>query len=155
MTNNDIFRRIRYLFDFSDAKMIALFKLAEFEVNRSDVSDWLKREGDPDFQMIQDKELAIFLNGLIIDKRGRKDGPLPEPETRLNNNVILRKLRIALNLKSEEMLELFASVEINLSKHELSAFFRKHDNKSYRPCMDQYLRGFLNALQTKYREQPD
>lgn len=151
MTNNEILRRIRYLFDFSDLKMIALFKLANYDVEKKEVSDWLKKENDPLLIEIADKELAIFLNGLIIEKRGKREGPQPEPEDRLNNNMILRKLKIALDLKTDDILDLFALLDIKISKHELSAFFRNSDHKSYRPFKDQYLRNFLNALQTKYK----
>ena len=150
MTNNDILKRIRYLFDLSDLKMIALFKLADYDVEKVDVENWLKKEDDPLLIEITDKELAIFLNGLIIEKRGKREGPQPEPEDPLSNNMILRKLKIALNLKTDDILDLFALIDKKLSKHELSAFFRNPDHKSYRPCLDQYLRNFLNALQTKY-----
>lgn len=153
MTNNDILRRIRYLFDFRDLKMIALFKLANYDVGKSDISAWLTKEDDPIFLEITDKELATFLNGLIIEKRGKREGPQPEPEDPLSNNMILRKLKIALNLKTDDILDLFALTDKKISKHELSAFFRNPDHKSYRPCMNQYLRGFLNALQTKYKNQ--
>ena len=152
MSNNDILRRIRYLFDFSDLKMIALFKLASYDVKKTDVSDWLKKEDDPLLIEITDKELAIFLNGLIIEKRGKREGPQPEPEDPLSNNMILRKLKIALDLKTDDILDLFALIDKKISKHELSAFFRNSDHKSYRPFMDQYLRNFLNALQTKYKK---
>ena len=151
MTNNDILRRIRYLFDFNDLKMIALFKLADCDVTKAEVSDWLKKEDDPLSIEMTDKELAIFLNGLIIEKRGKREGPQPEPEDPLNNNMILRKLKIALDLKTDDILDLFALIDKKISKHELSAFFRNPDHKSYRPCMDQYLRNFLSALQTKYK----
>ena len=151
MINNDILRRIRYLFDFSDLKMIALFKLANYDVEKTDVSNWLKKEDDPLLIEITDKELAIFLNGLIIEKRGKREGPQPEPEDRLNNNMILRKLKIALDLKTDDILDLFALIDKKISKHELSAFFRNSDHKSYRPFKDQYLRNFLNALQRSTR----
>lgn len=151
MTNNDIIRRIRYLFDFSDTKMITLFKLANYDVNREIVSDWLKKDDDPLLVEITDKELALFLNGLIIDKRGKREGPQPEPEDPLSNNMILKKLKIALDLKSDDILDLYASIDKKISKHELSAFFRNPDHKSYRPCLDQYLRNLLNALQLKYK----
>ncbi len=151
MTNNDILRRVRYLFDFSDLKMIALFKLANYDVERADVIGWLKKEDDPFLVEITDKELALFLNGLIIEKRGKREGPQAEAEDPLSNNMILRKLRIALNLKTDDILDLFALIDKKISKHELSAFFRNPDNKSYQPFLDQYLRNFLNALQTKYK----
>jgi len=151
MTNNEILRRLRYLFDLSDLKMITLFKLANYDVGKADISNWLKKEDDPLLIEITDKELATFLNGLIIENRGKREGPLPEPEDRLSNNVILRKLKIALNLKSDDIIDLFASIDKKISKPELSAFFRTPDHNSYRPFMDQYLRSFLNALQTKYK----
>lgn len=149
MDNNEIIRRIRYLFNFSDIKMIALFKLADYDVDKEEVSNWLKKEDDPLVVEMTDRELAIFLNGLIIEKRGKREGPQPEPEDRLSNNMILKKLKIALNLKTDDILDLFALVDKKLSKHELSSFFRNPNHKSYMPCMDQYLRNFLNALQTK------
>ena len=152
MTNNDILRRVRYLFDFSDSKMIALFKLVEHDVDKADLSGWLKKEDDPLLIEITDKELAMFLNGLIIEKRGKREGPLPEAEDPLSNNMILQKLKIALNLKSDDILDLFASTNRKISKHELSAFFRNPDHKHYREFLDQYLRNFLSALQKKYRK---
>ena len=150
MTNNDIFRRIRYLFNYSDQKMIELFKLANYDVTKVDVGDWLRKSEDPFLIEMTDKELAVFLNGLIIEKRGKKEGHQPEPEKYLNNNIVLKKLKIALDLKAEDIISLFASIDIKVGKSELSAFFRKPDHKSYRPFMDQYLRNFLNALQLKY-----
>jgi uncharacterized protein YehS (DUF1456 family) len=100
---------------------------------------------------MSDRELAIFLNGLIIEKRGKKDGLQPEPESRLSNNSIFTKLKIALNLKAEDVLEILSLADFALSKHELSAFFRKPEHKHYRECQDQVLRNFLNGLQTKMR----
>lgn len=154
MTNNDVLRRVRFLFDLSDPEMIALFKLADYTADRPKVSNWLKKDDDPLFREIGDKELAIFLNGFIIEKRGKRDGPTPPPEDPLSNNMIFRKLKIALNLKTEDIIDLFALIDKQITKNELGAFFRNPDHKSYRHCMDQYLRNFLNGLQTKYKGEP-
>lgn len=151
MTNNDILRRIRYTFDFNDLKMVAIFGLANHQVTREQISDWLKKEDDPAAEECSDTQLAIFLNGLIVDRRGKKDGPQPEPEQHLNNNIIFRKLKIALDLKSEDVLEILSLSDVLISKHELSAFFRKPGHKHYRVCKDQILRNFINGLQLKYR----
>ncbi|BCS97910.1 DUF1456 domain-containing protein [Desulfoluna limicola] len=151
MDNNDIMRRIRYTFDFSDSKMVALFGLTGHEVTREQVSDWLKKDDDPAYKECSDTELAIFLNGLIIEKRGKKDGPQPEPEKRLTNNIIFKKLKIALNFSAEDVLELMTLAEFAMSKHELSAFFRKPGHKHYRECKDQILRNFLRGMLLKYR----
>ena len=153
MTNNDIFRRIRYIIDFDDLKMVELFQLANHKVKRFEVCNWLKKEGDEDFQELTDRNLAIFLDGLIIKKRGRKEGPLPVPEDHLDNNSILKKLKIAFNLKTEAVLEIFELVNRTISAHELSAFFRKPSQRQYRPCNGQYLRNFLEGLRIKYRNE--
>lgn len=152
MTNNDIFRRLRYLFDYNDLKMVSIFKLAAYEVTEAEVAAWLKQENDVLFKEISDRELAVFLSGLIIEKRGKKDGPIPEPEDPLTNNMILRKLKIALNLKSDDILAAFAAVDKAIGKHELSAFFRDPEHRTYRNCMDQYLRNFLNGLQEQKKK---
>lgn len=151
MVNNDILRRLRYTFDFNDSAMIDIFRAAEHEVTREQVSDWLKKEDDAAFKKCSDTELAIFLNGLINVKRGKKEGPQPEPEQRLTNNMIFMKLRIALNLKAEDIMEIMELIDFNMSKHELSAFFRKPENKHYRECKDQILRNFLLGVQKKFR----
>ncbi len=149
MTNNDIFRRIRFLFNYPDAKMQRIYNLTQSKTDESQIINWLKREDEESFVEMRDVDLATFLDGLIIEKRGKREGEQPKPETVLNNNIILRKIKIALNLTSDEMLELLHSQDKKISKHELSAFFRNSNHNSYKPCLDQYLRNFLNALQQK------
>ena len=151
MTNNDILRRIRYIFDFSDSKMTTIFGLADYQVTREQISNWLKKDDDPAYQKCDNTQLAIFLNGLINDKRGKKEGSQPELEERLTNNIIFMKLKIALNLKAEDILEIMGLANFRLSKHELSAFFRRPGHKHYRECKDQLLRNFLKGVQLKYR----
>lgn len=151
MTNNDIIRRLRYAFEFNDEKMIELFALADLIVTRAQVSDWLKKDDDPQFKEITDKELAIFLNGFINDKRGKKEGSQPEPEEELSNNIILRKLKIALNLIDEDIIEILMVAGSKISKHQLSAFFRKPNHHKYMVLQNQLLRNFIKGLQYKYR----
>jgi len=99
--------------------------------------------------------LATFLNGLIIDRRGKKNGVIPVAENVLTNNLVLRKLKIALKLESDDMLEMFELVDRQISPHELSAFFRNPEQSKYRILNDQYLRYFLNGMQKKYRGSED
>ena len=155
MTNNDIFRRLRYIFNFNDSKMIAVFGAANHQVTRAQVSDWLKKDEDPAVQKCSDTELATFLNGLINHKRGKKAGAQPEPEKRLTNNMIFVKLKIALNLKAEDVLDILELADFRISKHELSALFRRPGHKHYRECKDQILRNFLTGMQLKYRDDID
>jgi uncharacterized protein YehS (DUF1456 family) len=153
MTNNDILRRIRYTFDLNDSQMIAIFHRADHEVTREEISDWLKKDDDPAFKDCSDTRMAIFLNGFINKRRGKREGTQPKPETRLNNNIIFIKLKIALNLKAEEIIEILALAGFHIGKHELSAFFRRPDHKHYRECKDQILRNFLKGVQLKFREE--
>lgn len=151
MNNNDILRRLRFAFDLSDDQMMKLFKQGGYEATRSEVSDWLKKEEDPLHKGVADVMLATYLNGFIVEKRGKKDGEDPIPEKKTNNNLVLRKLKIALSMNDTDMLDVFGLVGFHISKHELSAFFRNPANSHYQPCKDQILRNFLVGLQMKYR----
>lgn len=152
MDNNDILRSLRYTFDCNDDKMMELFALGGLEVTRTQVCDWLKREDDQDMKAIYDQQLASFLNGFINDKRGKKEGEQAAAEKKLNNNIVLRKLKIALNLKDEEILEILMLANFRISKSELSAFFRKPDQSQFKMCKDQIMRNFLHGLRIKYRK---
>ena len=151
MTNNDIFRRIRYTFDLKDNTIVKIFALADVSVTQEQVTAWLKKDEDDAFVTMKNKELASFLNGFISFKRGKREGPQPAPESQLNNNMVFQKLRIALNMKAEDILEVFEQVGLPLSAHELSAFFRKPSHKNYRECKDQMLRNFLKDIQLQLR----
>ena len=150
MTNNDILRRVRYIFNFSDAKMIEIFRLGGEELTRAQVSNWLKKDEDPEYVAIYDKMLACFLNGLIVHNRGKKDGEQPVAEKKLDNNAVFRKLKIALNFKDDDIMDVLRLADLRMSKHELSAFFRSRTHTHYRPCKDQVLRNFLHGLSLKY-----
>lgn len=144
MTNNDIFCRICNTFDLNDSAVIDICALADFNATQPQVAAWLKNEDG-----ITDIQLAQFLNGFINLKRGKRDGEQPKPEEHLNNNMIFQKLRIALNLKAEDVLDILQGVDVHLSKHELSAFFRKFGNKHYKECSDRLLQSFLQGVQTQ------
>jgi len=155
VTNNDILRRIRYTFAFNDSKMIEIFKHVEYETNREEISNWLKQDNHEDYVSCGDVQFASFLNGFIIEKRGKQDGALPVAEKVINNNIVLRKLKIALNLKNEDVLTMLAVSGLVISKHELSAFFRRPDHKHFRSCKDQVLRNFLQSMQRQVRPNTD
>ncbi len=141
---------MRYIFDFSDPLMLTLFKLGGYEVNKPELLSWLAREGEPEFVLCEDEKLAGFLNGLIIKNRGPKGDYKAEPV--LNNNMVLRKLKIALNLQADDFLEILKLNKFTLSKHELSALFRRPEHKNYRKCKDQLLRNVLDGMEKHYRK---
>ena len=151
MTNNDVLRRLRFTFNLKDSELIEIFASNGETVTTEQITDWFKKEEDEDYLRLSDGEFSAFLNGFITLKRGKKEGVQPPTERHLNNNIIFQKLRIALNLKAEDILDLLALADFNLSKHELSALFRKPGSKNYRECKDQILRNFLQGVQLKHR----
>ena len=151
MTNNDILRRIRFALDLSDPKVIDVFAQADVTVSADDVTNLLKREEDEGFAPCDDVTLASFLNGLINDRRGKRDGPQVAPEAHLTNNMIFMKLKIALNLQADGVLAILALADFKMSRHELSALFRKPSHHHFRVCQDQILRNFLQGLTAKHR----
>ena len=152
MTNNDILRSLRYTFDLEDSEMIKIFSLAEKSVLREEVCSWLKKEDKEGFISCNDEDFLTYLDGFIIYKRGKKEGePVKKIEQKLTHNLILKKIKIALNLKSDEFMAILGLVNIKISKHELSALFRQETHKNYRECKDQFLRNFLKGLQKKFR----
>jgi uncharacterized protein YehS (DUF1456 family) len=147
--NNEILSRICNSLNISRRKIVTVFSLADYELTEEQVNDWFAAEEDSAYQKCSDIQLAAFLNGLIIDKRGKKDGPSPEPVQQITNNIIFNKLRIALNLEARDILGIMSRAGLHISKHELSAFFRKHDHKHYRNCSDQVLSQFLRGVELK------
>jgi len=155
MTNNDILRRIRYALNMNDSTLIEIFKLAEHEMDQATLTALLKKEEDKGFVVCSDRILEYFLDGLILYRRGKKEtdpGQAKKTVSPLTNNAILKKLRIALELKEDDMLGVLKLADIGVSKSELTALFRKEGHKNYKECGDQFLRNFLNGLFIRYRK---
>ena len=150
MNNNDVMRSIRYALDLPDAAIANMVGLTGYAVDVAAIAPLLKDEADPDSAIFDDTLLAAFLDGLIIHQRGARDTP-PAPVKRLTNNLIFKKIRIAFDLKEDDLHAILKLAEFEISKPELSAIFRNPDNKNYRQCGDQLLRYFLKGLNIKLR----
>ncbi|PIR20000.1 MAG: hypothetical protein COV45_08480 [Deltaproteobacteria bacterium CG11_big_fil_rev_8_21_14_0_20_47_16] len=154
MINNDILRRFRYALDISDSAMIEMFKLGGHKTDKAALNAMLKKEEDAGYVACNDALMTAFLDGLILKKRGPREGsaaPAKAGDTRLRNNVILKKMRIALNLNEDDMLAIMKLAGVVISSSELSALFRRKDHKHYKECGDQFLRNFIQGLTIKNR----
>lgn len=174
MDNNDILIRLRYALDIKDKDMVEIFKLGGTEVTEEIVKKLLIKSKETyrynnevhDHDEIEDKEenikcknsmLESFLNGLIIFKRGKQEAKPGEPErpalknNENPNNILLKKLKIALSLTSEDIMEILAETGVSVTKGELSALLRKAGHKNYKECGDKYARNFLKGLAIKLR----
>ena len=150
MTNNDFLRRLRYALNIKDNVMVQIFKKGNIVLTREDVIDYLKKDIDEGFKKLSNNDLISFLDGLIIQKRGKREDGTPIPQVKVTknnlNNILLRKLRIALSFKSYDMIKIFKLGGVEISEGELSALFRSEDHKNYKECGDKYIRVFLKGL---------
>ncbi|GAA5081751.1 DUF1456 family protein [Lysobacter panacisoli] len=154
MIANDVLRSIRYMLDLSDQRVVEITQLADpaFALDKADVQAFLRREDDPEYADCSDAVLARFLDGLVVYCRGRDERlPVRPPEKRVTNNVVLKKLRVAFELKDSDMHAVFESAGWPVSKPELTALFRQPGHANYRPCGDQLLRNFLKGLTMRVR----
>ncbi len=147
MTNNDVLRGIRYLLNVTDRKLIEILELSDYTATLPEMQAYLLRDDEPGYQPCGHELMAHFLNGLVTFKRGRDDRhPVQPIEIPVTNNVVLKKLRVAFQLKDTDLLKFIEKAGLKATKSELSAFFRARDHRNYRECGDQYLRAVLKGL---------
>ncbi|WP_432720540.1 DUF1456 family protein [Jeongeupia wiesaeckerbachi] len=152
MLSNDVLRSVRYMLDLSDAKLVEIAALTGFQAEVDDVRAYLKKDDEEGYRHCDNAMFAHFLDGLVIFRRGKDDSrPAPEVSWPVSNNTVLKKLRVAFELKDEDMHAILTSVEFDISKPELSALFRKEGQKNFRRCGDQLLRNFLKGLTLRVR----
>jgi uncharacterized protein YehS (DUF1456 family) len=153
MINNDVLRSVRYMLDLSDQKVVQVIQLSGLKVDLDTVRAYLKKDEEEGYLECDDEVLAHFLDGLIVHLRGKDDSRPAQPiELPVTNNMVLKKLRVAFELKEDDLHEILQSVDFPVSKPELSALFRKFGHSNYRTCGDQLLRNFLKGLTLRVRD---
>lgn len=165
MNNNDILTRLRYALNIKDRDMVEVFRLGGVETTKDQVIKWMdkkKNDSEEEFsentyaEECSNQMLDSFLNGLIISQRGKQENKPEQPaqpasEIEHMNNVLLKKVKIALSLTSEDMLEILDEAGVQISKSELSAVLRKDGHRNFKVCGDRYARNFLKGLALRYR----
>jgi uncharacterized protein YehS (DUF1456 family) len=154
MQNNEVLKRLRYALNIPDPRVVEMLRLAGYEIPKQELEGIFKTEGEAGYLECGDALMSTFLDALVAALRGRReDGeePAPKARSRLSNNDILKRLRVALSMKDDDIIAVMRLAEITVTKSELSALFRKRGHPNYRPCGDQFLRNFLVGLTAKYR----
>ncbi len=147
MLNNDVMRSLRYILNVNDAKIAEITRLTGCEIPDTEAVAYLKNDDEEGFKACPDRIMAHFLDGLVIYKRSRDESrPTPPIELPVTNNMVLKKLRVAFELKEDDLHAILKSVDFPVSKPELNALFRKAGHSNYRACGDQLLRNFLKGL---------
>lgn len=152
MINNDVIRSVRYMLNVSEFKLVEIVKIGGGDVTQAKMNAYLKKEDESGYEECPQNIMTRFLNGLIYFLRGKDESRPPLAPELPTNNVVLKKLRVAFELKDEEILSMLESVGFKVSKTELSALFRKEGHQNYRECGDQLLRNFLKALTIRVRQ---
>jgi len=151
LSNNDTLRRLRYALNLNDPQLEKISLLAGLDLTREVFDRLMKKEGEEGYEACPDSLLAAFLDGLILWRRGPKPGSDPRlaapSRQRLTNNDVLKKIRIALELREEDLIEVMRRAGIAASPSELNALFRQKDHRNYKECGDQFLRNFLTGLE--------
>ena len=151
MTNNDVLRRLRYALNLPDGLTLKLFLLGGRPAAEVDLEGWLKKDEEEGYVACRDDAFTAFLDGFVLLRRGARSEGAPPPAERLTNNLILKKLRIALAWKEDDVLSALATGGMIVSKNELSALFRKPGQKNFKPCGDQLLRAFITGMNGKVK----
>ena len=152
MLNNDILRSVRYMLDLADSHLVQIAALGGLDLTAEQVHGMLEKDDAPGFVPCNDRIMAQVLDGLIVFRRGRDESQPPRPvEKRITNNLVLKKLRVAFELKDQDIVDILASADFAVSKTELNALFRQPGHTNYRPCGDQLLRLFLKGLTQRVR----
>ena len=149
MIHNDVLRRLRFALSLDDAATVSIFKLVKYDMELPYLHAIMKKEQETGFVPCRDKILALFLDGLIIKHRGVQQGKEPTPlrsGQQLSNNDILRKIRIAMTYKDEDIISLLKSAGFRISKSELSALFRNTEHRNFKECGDQLIRNLLKGM---------
>ncbi|HEY2451262.1 MAG TPA: DUF1456 family protein [Scandinavium sp.] len=155
MISNDIIRSLRYILKTNNAGLVRLWALAEAVATPELIDGWVRKEDDAGFQRCPDIMLSLLLNGLIYDKRGKDESaPALVIERRMTNNMVLKKLRIAFSLKTDDILAILTEQQFRVSMPEITAMMRAPDHKNYRECGDQFLRYFLRGLTVRFNPKP-
>ena len=151
ISTNEILYRIQKALSLSMADMLEAYKLETYEIEPSHLESLLKRRLDKGFKLCSYEELGVFLDGFVTLKRGPSPKKTNDDEAvELTNNLILKKLRIALELKEAETEIIFGLADVELTKQQLASLFRKEGHKNFKPCSDELLMAFLEGLDEFY-----
>lgn len=170
MTNNDLLIRLRYALDIKNTDMVEIFKLGGMELTKEEVMKILTKPqfdedgeidfSNPNFMFCDYETLEAFLNGFITFKRGKREEKVghnkaPEPTGKKDtaNNLFIKRVKVALSLTTEDMIDIFYDAGLNVSKGEIGAILRKADHRNYKECGDNFTRNFIKGLTMRYREQ--
>jgi len=147
MNNNEVLKNIRDILKADDNAIAEILALSDVKVSAAEVSSWLKSSGEAGYAEFNDQTLATFLNALIYFKRGKEGDDSVRPlDLPINNNIVLKKIRIAFKLEEKDLVSLSKKSNSTISPKEWNYYFRSQGHKNYKECPDAFLLSVLQGL---------
>ena len=150
MENGEIIRRLQFMLDVGDSEIATCFTLAGCNVSEADIPCYVSQADADNHKVCSDEDFSRFLDGFIQWRRGPSDQE-NRNSIALNNNVVLKKIRIALELQARDLDNAFMLSDHEISPHEISALFRKPGTKHYVECSDHVFERLLSGLSLYFR----
>lgn len=157
MNTNAILRKISQALKLDIAALQTIFARVDIDLTEKEITNLLKTDYEPRFELLPEYVLALFLNGYIEHCRGKKEGQEPEvinKTAKISNNDVLKKLRIAHNLHEQHVRDALKLVTIELTKSDLSALFRKPGHPQFKACDDELVLDFIEGVGLLQQQAP-
>jgi len=150
MKPSEVIKAIKDALNLNRAQIMHIYELEEFLMSKERLESILRNKSKKNSANATYEELGVFLDGLISYKRGKQEPKEAQEDVILDNNLILKKLRAALNLKEYEMLMIFELADFPIKKSLLKDMFRKPEHPKYKECDNKTLKAFLEGLNEFY-----
>lgn len=152
MKPSEILQSLKDILGLNRSQMLHIYRLEEFPITQERVDSILKNHSKRDSAQATYEELGVFLDGLIIYKRGLQKETKSSDDIVLTNNLILKKIRAALNLKELEINLIFELADYKITKSGIKDLFRSSSSPKLKECTNNTLRAFLEGLNEFYFE---
>ncbi len=149
MKPSEIIIAIKEALNLNRAQIMHIYSLEDFAITIDRLDSILKNRSKKNSANATYEELGVFLDGLIQYKRGLTKKEQNE-EVILDNNLILKKLRVALNLKEFELEIIFELADFKISKTAIKDMFRSPTHPKFKECANKTLKAFLEGLNEFY-----
>ena len=149
MKPSEVIKAVKDALNLNRRQILHIYELEDYPMSLERLDKILKNRSKKNSANASYEELGVFLDGLISYKRGKRDRELKE-DVILDNNLILKKLRTALNLKEYEIEMIFELADFKISKSKIRDLFRSNGHPKFKECDDKTLKAFLEGLNEFY-----
>ena len=145
-----VIQSLKEALNLNRKQILHIYSLENFIMDSKRLDDILKNPNKKSAKEATYEELGVFLDGLFQYKRGEKPTIPQDIEVELDNNLILKKIRSALNLKEYEIAIIFELADFKISKSQIKDIFRSNNHPKLKYCDDKTLKAFLEGLNEFY-----